>query len=110
MNEFRIRQELRDIELLPTPPLRRARQILKLRREARLGAVQMEGFSRLFLEAGDGDRAGRFRAAAKRMEKLSEDLRHCARAWLGASPTPMSFGYAPRASAYPQWDRKESVR
>jgi hypothetical protein len=89
--------------------MRRVRQILKLRREARLGASQMEGFSRLFLEAGDSDRAVRFLAASKRMTKLSEDLRDCARAWLGTTPTPMSFGYAPSSAAHPQWDRKENV-
>lgn len=109
VNEFRIRQELRAIELLPAPPLRRARQILKLRREARLGAAQLEGFSRLFLEAGDSDRAVRFLAASKRMTKLSQDLRSCACAWLGDSPSPMSFGYSPRSAAYPRWERKENL-
>lgn len=85
ISEFKIRQELRAIELAPALPIRRARRILQLARSVRKGARQMSFLSRTHLADGDGIRAVRFMTAARRLCELYEELRACARAWLPAS-------------------------
>ncbi|MGV3618912.1 MAG: hypothetical protein ACO1SV_26600 [Fimbriimonas sp.] len=104
ISEFKIRQELRAIELAPSPPLQRVRQILRLCREARLAAAQMMGFSRMFTMAGDGMHAVRFMHAAKRLTDLNDQMRECARAWIRTPNPPLSYGYQPRAGEYPKWE------
>ncbi|MGV3618864.1 MAG: hypothetical protein ACO1SV_26360 [Fimbriimonas sp.] len=77
-----IRRELKSIELLPAPPMRRVRRIVGLARQARRGAAQMARLSRGFVQAGDGARAARFMKAARQLVELYEELRACAQAWL----------------------------
>lgn len=82
VSEFGIRQELKEIELLPAPPLRRARRIVRLARTARREAIQMAILGRNLAETGDAPGAFRFVQAARQFAALHEELRACAQTWL----------------------------
>jgi hypothetical protein len=82
ISEFRVRQELKAIEMTPAPAIRRARRIVRLARSVRKGALQMAQQGRQYLAEGDGARAVRFMTAARRLTELYEELRGRARAWL----------------------------
>ena len=84
VSEFGIRQELKAIELVPAPPLRRARRIVRLARTARRGAIQMARLGRALAHAGDAGGSLRFLNASRQLAALHDELRACAQAWLPA--------------------------
>ena len=82
VTEFEIRRELAAIESQRLDGLTKARRLLKIARRVRAGALTLAHLSLRKLQEGDGDSAARFRAAARRLVDLHDEIRHGAEATL----------------------------
>ncbi len=79
VTEFEIRRELAAIESAGTVGLVKTRQLLKIARKVREGAFKLAHMSLRKLQEGDDDSAARFRAAARRLVDLHDEIRAQAR-------------------------------
>lgn len=103
ISEFKLRSELALIERTPDKPVRKARRIVRLVRQARRSAVALLHLGQCFAAEGDGGRAARFLDAARRLQVACDELREKARVALKSTSEPAGFGYRNVGNAYPKW-------
>jgi len=88
ISEFHIRRELQALRLMPGPPTKRARALLRFARKVDLGAQQMAVLSQCFFREGDAVRGARFGEAESRLRAMQEEAREGARAALRTRSRP----------------------
>ena len=82
VTEFEIRRELSAIDSAALDSLSKARRLLRLAKRVQDGALTLAHLSLRKLQEGDGEAAARFRAAARRLVDLHEEIRVNARTTL----------------------------
>jgi hypothetical protein len=104
LSEFNIRAEINAIEALDATPVHRTKAFLRLAKRVVSAAGRLTTLSRHYYREGDPLRGARFREAAQRLCDVHDDLRARATVALRSVPTPLGYGYAPRADAVPHWE------
>ena len=88
VTEFEIRRELATIESLRLDGITKARRLLKIAKRVRAGALTLAHLSLRKLQDGDGESAARFRAAARRLVDLHDEIRGTAKTTLTSASEP----------------------
>lgn len=101
INELQLRQELDSLRVAMGSPLQRARNLIHLAHKIERGQACMVQMSMGFYGRGEPLRGALFFEASIRLFRLQAEARNCARSVLRCRP--LSFGYAPRGMAYPNW-------
>jgi coenzyme F420-reducing hydrogenase alpha subunit len=86
VTEFEIRRELAAIESSRLDGVTKVRRLLRIAKRVRSGALTLAHLSLRKLQEGDGDSAARFRAAARRLVDLHDEIRVNARTTLRPCP------------------------
>ncbi|RYG36171.1 hypothetical protein EON81_10560 [bacterium] len=102
-NEIYIRAAVHRIEDSDATPMRKARMFLKVARDVRPAARRLSSIGEHLYRTGDRLGGARFIEASRRLERVRAELRLKASDLLRPQSRPLTFGYAPRADAFPRW-------
>ena len=102
-SEFNVRAEVSQVETLDVQPIRKARMLLRIAKQAAKTAGRLSLLSQYHYRIDNPLIGARFREAAQRLVDVQQEVRLHARNALVRVPKPLGYGYTPRGNAYPSW-------